>query len=133
MKNSKKKGLSRQFTREVKSSDDLKPSDFEVIPRIMPRVEVDDPLDKIRTTKLAKEGKPIIKPVKVEIPDKDKIKLVADKLNFLKEKKQEKKEENPKKKSSNKQFSETGEGFLKRVFSKDKEPSERKDIEETEN
>ncbi len=131
MKNSKKKGLSRQFTREVKSSDDLKPSDFLVIPRIIPRVELDDPLDKLHTTKPVKkeEKKPLIKPVKVEMPDKDKIKLIANKLNFLKKKKVEK----PEKSSSEKHSPETGEGFLKRVFSKDQEDSKISDKKEEKN
>jgi len=102
----KKKGLSRQFTREIRLEEELTPSKYDIVPQKIPRIDLDDPTEEIkrhkeflntREEKVVKFPKPsqpvkLVEHVKLETPNKDKIKLIADKLNFLKKNKEEREE-----------------------------------------
>jgi hypothetical protein len=93
----KKKGLSRQFAKDVKSEKKLEPSEYKIVPQKIPRIELDDPTEELRKHKElfeVQEKKPVKVPkpsksVKPEVPNKDKIKLIANKLNFIKKSKAE--------------------------------------------
>jgi len=92
----KKKGLSKQFTKDVKGEGSLVPSEYHIIPQKIPKIELDDPTEEIRRHKAflkaeeekANPPKPI-KVIKPSFPNRDKVKMVANKLNFLKKVKEE--------------------------------------------
>ncbi len=89
----KKKSLVRVFTRQVKSAEDMAPSQFVVRPKFKLDSYEDSNIDEIKKYKELDEGpikkniKPKTKkiiPKKVENLDREKIKRIAKKLNMLK-------------------------------------------------
>lgn len=99
----KKKGLSRQFTRDLKIASELAPSEYEIVPQKLPGMDLDDPTEivkrhkeflKMQEKKVVKFPKPsqpvkIAEPVNLETPNKEKINLIVNKLNFLKRNREE--------------------------------------------
>ena len=93
----KKKGLSREFSKPLDSSSDLIPSEFDVSPHIIERVEADSPIDILRRQKPVNRPipqrpifpKPLLqKPIPpkppLQLPNRDRVKFVVEKLNAAK-------------------------------------------------